>query len=677
MIPLDRIQVILPALNEADTIAPVVNALRALGLPHIRVIDNGSTDTTAALARSAGAEVIAEPRRGYGQACFTGAQILPAPIEWLLFADADGSDNPADIPRLIAAAANADFILGDRRATPAGRAVMTPVQRFGNALSTSLIRLNWRHRYHDLGPLRLIRRSLYEQIQMRDRGFGWTIEMQVRAIECGARIVELPVDYRRRAGGQSKISGTIRGSLAAGIIILSTLARLAFRQATLRHGLAAALVLLGALLMFPHGDASLPGSAPKLMLAAAVMSLGWWIGNVGACLQAKKPSQTSGVALACKQAPTFKPLPLWLLLAVALLARLILLPMQPGDDVWRYLWEGKIQLYGFSPYTHPPADPALVDLRTATHVLINHPEKTAIYPPVAQLVFRALAAFFSENLLAWKLAFIAADLALCLLLARRFGATAALFFAWNPLVLYATAGGAHFESLLLLPLVYAWLALEKQKDARAAFALGLSIGIKWITAPLLGWLVWQHRRTPLRAVLLLLVGLLPVAAALLVFRLQFGPLGTLWPSEFVAKARSLSALPYLVDLVRQPVEITNHWIPFLFLPLASVALLFSRTFLRAAENYFAVLLLCLPSIHAWYFVWLAPWAVASGNWGTRLLSLSGFVYFWIWETHTSTGRWHQSPLEHALVWLPFVLGWIAWKYFQRPSLPSPEPFNHR
>lgn len=218
--------VIIPALNEEATIGAVVAGLRTQGFTHIRVVDNGSTDATAARAQAAGAEVVAEPRRGYGQACWTGLQNQPDETEWVLFCDADGSDDLADVPRLLRAAEKADFVLGSRRVTPQGRAMLTPVQNFGNWLATSLIALGWHHHYNDLGPLRLIRRESLELIAMRDRGFGWTIEMQVRAVELGLRIIELPVHYRPRQGGVSKISGTVRGSARAGYIILQTLGAL-------------------------------------------------------------------------------------------------------------------------------------------------------------------------------------------------------------------------------------------------------------------------------------------------------------------------------------------------------------------------------------------------------------------------------------------------------------------
>ena len=223
--------VIIPALNEAAALPRVLKDLHALGIARICVVDNGSTDDTAGVARQHGAEVFAEPLRGYGAACWRGLAALDRTAEWILFCDADGSDDLSELPRFFSAAAEgAELVLGDRRATVEGRGAMTPPQNFGNALATTLIALGWHHRYRDLGPLRLIRRTALDRIAMRDRGFGWTVEMQVRAIEEGLRIAEIPVGYRRRQGGRSKISGTLRGSVQAGSIILLTLGRLWWRR---------------------------------------------------------------------------------------------------------------------------------------------------------------------------------------------------------------------------------------------------------------------------------------------------------------------------------------------------------------------------------------------------------------------------------------------------------------
>jgi glycosyltransferase involved in cell wall biosynthesis len=240
---LDAILVIIPVLNEEATIAQVIQSLQSIGLYHIRVVDNGSRDRSADMAFKAGAEVLHEPIPGYGRACWRGLQAMPDSIHWILFCDGDGSDDVRALNHfssfcdlsscdvsLEQQSQSCDLILGDRTATATGRAVLTPVQRFGNALATTLIWMGWGYRYRDLGPLRLIRRSALDQIQMQDRGFGWTVEMQVRAIECELRICELPVHYQCRQGGRSKISGTILGSINAGIVILITLGHLYGRR---------------------------------------------------------------------------------------------------------------------------------------------------------------------------------------------------------------------------------------------------------------------------------------------------------------------------------------------------------------------------------------------------------------------------------------------------------------
>jgi glycosyltransferase involved in cell wall biosynthesis len=222
----DLCLVVIPALNEEATVADVVRNLRRQGFERIRVIDNGSGDATAQRARVAGAEVLTEARCGYGQACRRGLENIPHGVAWILFCDADGSDELDDLDLMIAAAEDADLVLGNRFATKAGREALTHVQRVGNQLVSKIIERGWGFRFADFGPLRLIRREALETIDIRDRGFGWNVVMQIRAIEAGLRIRELPVRYRARQGGRSKISGNIVGAACAGFGILQALARL-------------------------------------------------------------------------------------------------------------------------------------------------------------------------------------------------------------------------------------------------------------------------------------------------------------------------------------------------------------------------------------------------------------------------------------------------------------------
>lgn len=220
--------VVVPALDEEETIAEVVRNLRRQGFERIRVIDNGSFDATAQRARAAGADVLIEPQCGYGRACLRGLDNIPSGVAWILFCDADGSDNLDDVDLMIAAAKDADFVLGNRFSTKAGREAMTFVQRFGNQLVSKLIERGWGFRFADFGPLRLIRRCALETIDMRHHGFGWNVIMQIRAIEAGFRIREVPVGYRMRQGGRSKISGNVLAAACAGFGILQAVARLYF-----------------------------------------------------------------------------------------------------------------------------------------------------------------------------------------------------------------------------------------------------------------------------------------------------------------------------------------------------------------------------------------------------------------------------------------------------------------
>jgi glycosyltransferase involved in cell wall biosynthesis len=674
----EAIQVIIPALDEEATIGAVVEGLRGLGLTRIRVVDNGSRDRTAERARAAGAEVIPETRRGYGQACWTGAQGLAEEVGWILFADADGSDELADVERLIAAAeGGADFVLGNRRARPEARAVMTPVQDIGNALATTLIWAGWGRRYYDLGPLRLVRRSVFEAARMEDRGFGWTIELQVKAAELRAKIIELPVGYGKRKGGRSKISGTIKGSVQAGAIILATIGRLFFRKMGRWRaewaGIAGVLVLFGAWLMAPHGDFARTGTVESFLIAAAVMSAGFvvsWAWSAGS-----RTEEAEGGRWAV----------MWFW-AVAAGARLLLLPMAPGDDVWRYLWEGRIQIAGYSPYEYAPAAAMakgiVVDGGGNWQTLINHADKTAIYPPLAQLLLRVVA-WADGWVLMLKLVFVAAELGTCALLARRFGHGAALVYAWNPLVIYCGAGGAHYDSVFVLAMVAGWLWSEERgvgrktpeadggepaggravRDGVAALWIGVSAGLKWVSAPFGAWLVWRRvvagewRRAGVAAG----VAALPVAMGLGWFWAEFGGGGAWWPEEFVAKARGTDLAPWLVSLWLPETVGHNGWILKAFAPVAAVIFLATRRAATFGELWFTALLVFSPSNHAWYFTWVMPFAAATGNLGARLLGVSGFVYFWVWVTLGETGRWEQTVWERLWLWGPFLAG-CAWSW---------------
>ena len=226
---LRRTTVLLPALDEAECIGPTIAAWQTLGAARLRVVDNGSRDGTAAIARAAGADVLTEAQRGYGAAAWCGLQSWPEDTEWVLFSSADGSDRlTADEVACWQRAVDdgADLILGDRTASAASRRELKFAQRFGNAVACAAIGRGWGRRFRDMASLRLVRRHALVTLPMTDRAFGWNVEMQVKGIEQGWNIVELPVTFRPRMAGQSKISGSWRGTVRAGSGIIMTLLQL-------------------------------------------------------------------------------------------------------------------------------------------------------------------------------------------------------------------------------------------------------------------------------------------------------------------------------------------------------------------------------------------------------------------------------------------------------------------
>ncbi len=222
------VDVVIPALNEEASLPLVLRDIPRPPVRRVVVADNGSSDGTSRVAREGGAEVVPAARRGYGSACLAGLDHIrrTGPPDVVVFVDADFSDHPEELPRIVAPilAGEADLVIGSRVLGNRERGALLPQARAGNLVACLLIRLFYGHRFTDLGPFRAARWEALERLEMSDPNFGWTAEMQVKAVRRGLRCVEVPVSYRRRVG-VSKITGTVSGTIRAGYKILWTVAR--------------------------------------------------------------------------------------------------------------------------------------------------------------------------------------------------------------------------------------------------------------------------------------------------------------------------------------------------------------------------------------------------------------------------------------------------------------------
>ena len=227
---MSAVSVIIPALNEEEPIANVVHECLATKIPsEIIVVDNGSNDRTGERARETGAKVVSEPRHGYGRACLAGIRALSPACYIVVFLDGDGSDCPEFVNQLVEpiAAGNFDFVIGSRARGRREPSSMNFQQIFAGWLAGWLMSILYGVRYTDMCPFRAIRPDALDRLAMKEETYGWNLEMQMKAARAGLRILEVPVNHRRRAGGVSKVSGTLRGTFVAGARIIATFARIA------------------------------------------------------------------------------------------------------------------------------------------------------------------------------------------------------------------------------------------------------------------------------------------------------------------------------------------------------------------------------------------------------------------------------------------------------------------
>ncbi len=640
--PPPRISVIIPAVDEEEAIDLVIAEIPPL-VHEVIVVDNGSRDRTADVARDAGARVVSEPRRGYGRACLAGIAAADDP-DIVVFLDGDRSDYPGQLSDVVAPILDgrADMVIGSRNLGRREAGAHPWHAVLGTKLSVGFMNLTAGSRATDLGPFRAITAGALRRLDMRDPDYGWTVEMQIKAAHAGLRVVEVPVDYRPRIG-RSKVSGTVSGSVKAGTTILATITRHALRA----RG--------------PHTPGPSWGTARRVVLVAsgALISLcvaGWALGGhpgtrVAAHLGLYGAAFAAYlVALAASRGLSRRGL--LAALTLALVWRVALVAVPPlNDDINRYVWEGRIQNHGGNPYawSDRPTVERWAPLRDDVWEGINHRHMTALYPPLFQLAARGVVAVH-DSVTAMKAFLVLCEVATLGLLAmmlrrRRLGAERLLVLAWSPLALVEIAGAGHNEAFGMAFLVAALLALDADRPLLSALAACAGFMAKLL--PGLVAVAWARRYRPWH-----ILAALGLAAALV------------WP--YLDAGRML---------VHSLSRLARFWLfnETLFAPLAIVlgsheaavragtlitlglALLLAwrRTEpVAAAIAVVAASLLLSPNVLPWYALWFVPLLVVRDEPAALLFTGTASLAYLVYPDYLSGERWKLGWGIRALEYLP-------------------------
>jgi alpha-1,6-mannosyltransferase len=369
--------------------------------------------------------------------------------------------------------------------------------------------------------------------------------------------------------------------------------------------------------------------------------------------------------------------------SVAIALRFIALPLAPGDDLWRYQWEGKIQRAGFNPYLVAPDDSQLDELRKnfPNSAKINHPEFRAIYPPGAELIFRFVSGITDQPLF-YKFLFAIVDLGTVALLLRLIGGENryhdAAWYAWNPLVAYTFAGAAHFDSLMILPLVGGIVCLVRsttELESRrewiwaffAAVLFGVGISIKLIPALLLLPCVFALRW---RAIVLAISAAIPAALSL-----PFGfPKVRIWDSlgHFAYVSRVNDLFWWLIEdtVWANPHQKNYHYNVILIIGVALVSVLFIRNWKRGMLWALGTALVLSPVFHPWYCTWILPIASWRRAYAWHVLSITLFAYYLFWDERLFALPWHAEPWMRALIIAPVLAALVMLGAQKKTAVPA-------
>lgn len=648
-----RVAVVIPALDEEEAIGAVVREIPPV-VDGVIVVDNGSRDRTAEVAREAGAEVVSEPRRGYGHACLAGIAAA-GDADVLVFLDGDHSDYPAQLVDVAAPVleGRADLVIGSRTLGRSVAGAHPWHAVLGTRACVFLMNLLSGSRATDLGPFRAIRADALRQLDMRDRNYGWTVEMQVKAARHGLRVVEVPVDYRPRIG-RSKVSGTVRGTLGAGTKIVATILRHALgppaRAGTLfLSGLVLTACVLGWAL----------GPAPPTRIGRHLLSFGLAFAAYLVSLVASRGLSRRGLLLC---------------LGAALAWRVILVAAPPllSNDIHRYVWEGRVQLHGGNPYrwSDRPESPRWAELRDEVYDGLNHKDYTAVYPPLFVLSTRAVVAVH-DSFAAMKSFLVACELltlgALALVLRRRrLPLERLLVLGWSPLALVEIAGSGHNEAFGMLWMVLALLALDADRPLLSALAAASGFMAKYL--PGLVAVAWARRY---RFWHVLSGGLLAAALVLVYLDASSRKTMLLSLSKYAQFWRFNETLFAPLAALTGSHEAAVRAGALLTLALA-LGLAWRRTeTVAAATAVVAASLLLAPNVLPWYALWLLPLLVVRDEPAALLFTGTVSLAYVVYPDWQSGEPWKLGWGWRALEYGPCALvaarGWAERRALKRTA----------
>jgi hypothetical protein len=659
--PAPRLTVVIPAVDEEEAIGLVVAEIPPL-VGEVIVVDNGSRDRTAEMARRAGARVVPEPRRGYGRACLAGIAAATRP-DVFVFLDGDRSDYPAQLPEVVAPIleGRADLVIGSRRRGRRERGAHPWHSVLGTRLCVAFMNLAVGTRATDLGPFRAITAEALRRLGMRDPDYGWTVEMQIKAARAGLRVVEVPVDYRPRIG-RSKVSGTLSGSLGAGAKILGLISRHALRLVTEVRGEhepedavieaeAAArgprgrtqgivLALAGTILSACVADWA-RGSLPPQRVAGHLALYGTAFAAYLAALAASRGLSRRGLLAA---------------LALALVWRAVLVATPPlvSDDINRYVWEGRVQQHGGNPYrwSDRPDAPRWESLRDEVWRGLNHRDYTAVYPPLFELAVRFVVSVH-DSVTAMKAFLVLCELVTLALLAlvlrrRRLGAERLLVLAWSPLALVEIAGSGHNESFGMLWLVLALLALDLDRPLLSALAAGAGFMAKLLPGLVAAAWARRYRVAHVLAALLLAAALTaPYVGARRTMLLSLSKYAQFWRFNETLFAPLAALLGGHVAAVRAGALLAFGLALFLAWRRTEPA--------AAALAVVVATLLLSPNVLPWYALWLVPLLVLRDSPGALLFTGTVAFAYLAYPDWQSGERWHLGWGWRALEYGPCLL----------------------